>query len=263
MTKSKANGLLNKIKSFDFILALMFMKNIMYKTKYMVDVLQTETLDISGAIITMESTQKILEGIKNNSCEQKDMVDAALAFAKTLGVTGEEEFRRVHRPRRLPKRFVDDSNTESNTEEVTLYSYYCKEIEAVLDMLISVLNSKCENLKSKFKPFYDVLDPKEDRKYYETESFSEALQTLAKTYPNEIHDTESFENELQVFNINFFDYVKNHPEVSISIRLAAEEALYFYKENNLFPQVAKVFKLFLTAPPSVCKSERSFSQLKL
>ena len=82
MTKSKANGLLNKIKSFDFILALMFMKNIMYKTKYMVNVLQTETLDISGAIITMESTQKILEGIKNNSCEQKDMVDTALAFCE-------------------------------------------------------------------------------------------------------------------------------------------------------------------------------------
>ena len=83
-----------------------------------------------------------------------------LLLKKPLVLLGEEEFRRVHHPRRLTKRFVDDSNTESNTEEVTLYSYYCKEIEAVLDMLISILNSKCENLKSKFKPFYDVLDPK-------------------------------------------------------------------------------------------------------
>ena len=262
ITKSKANGLLNKIKSFDFIMALMFMKNIMSKTKYMVDVLQTETLDISGAIITMKSTKEILEGISNNSSEQKNLVDAALAFAETLGVSGEEEFRRVHRPRRLPKRF-DDSDIESNTEEITLYSYYSKEMKVVLDMLTSVLNSKFENLKSKFKPFYDVLDPKEDLKDYETERFSEALQTLAKTYPNEIHDTKMFENELQIFNINLFDYVKKHPDVSISIRFAAEKALNFYKENNLFPQVAKVFKLFLTAPPSVCKSERSFSRLKL
>ena len=238
------------------------MKNIMSKTKYMVDVLQTEELDISGAIITMESTKEILKGISNNSIEQKNLVKSALAFAQTLGVAGEEEFKRVHRPRRLPNRFAD-SDIESNTEEVTLYSYYSKEMKVVLDMLTSVLNSKFENLKSKFKPFYDVLDPKEDLKYYETESFSEALQTLAKTYPNEIRDTKMFENELQVFNINLFEYVKKHPDVSISIRFAAEKALNFYKENNLFPQVAKVFKLFLTAPPSVCKSERSFSRLKL
>ena len=237
------------------------MKNIMFKTKLMVDVLQKETLDVSGAIISMKSTLEILKFIKDDSDNQNNMLEAALEFAKKQDVNGEEEFNRVHRLRRRPIRL--GINPDLDTEEVTLYSYYTKEMVAVLDMMISVLNTKCENLKSSFKPFYDVLDPSVDLKYYEKKEFSDALQALSKTYPHEINDTKTFENELQVFNTHFSNYVQNHPEVPKDIRSAAEQALYFYRKNNLFPNVAKVFKLFLTAPPSVCKSERSFSRLKI
>ena len=38
-SKVKANGLFTKIRTFDFIVALMFMKNVMKHTRYMVDVL--------------------------------------------------------------------------------------------------------------------------------------------------------------------------------------------------------------------------------
>ena len=165
LTRSKANGLFSKIKSFDFIVAIFFMKNIMFKTKLMVDVLQKETLDVSGAIISMESTLEILKFIKDDSDNQNNMLEAALEFAKKQDVNGEEEFNRVHRLRRRPIRL--GINPDLDTEEVTLYSYYTKEMVAVLDMMISVLNSKCENLKSSFKPFYDVLDPSVDLKYYE------------------------------------------------------------------------------------------------
>ena len=71
LTRSKAIGLFSKIKSFDFIVAIYFRKNIMFKTKLMVDVLQKETLDVSGAIISMEDTLTILKFIKGDSDNQK------------------------------------------------------------------------------------------------------------------------------------------------------------------------------------------------
>ena len=64
-TKAKASGLLGRLLRFDFIVALMFAKNIFVKTKMMTKVLERETLDITGAIealkITGESIQRIRE----------------------------------------------------------------------------------------------------------------------------------------------------------------------------------------------------------
>lgn len=257
-TRTKAHGLYIKIKSFDFIIVLMFMKNVMYKTKHMVDVLQTEELDVSGALISMESTLKILQSMRSNAEEQKHFVEAALNFARGVDVDGHEEFKRVHRRRKLPKKLDDNP---ASSAEFTLYSYYNKEMNAVLDVMISVLDSKCENLRSSFKPFSEILDPNVNE--YDTESFAAALQNLSETYPSEIPDTKSLTLELEVFNIHFSKHVEQHPEVQKTIRSAAQFALSSQRKHKLFPLLSKVFRLFLTAPPSVCKSERSFSRLKL
>ena len=68
---------------------------------------------------------------------------------------------------------------------------------------------------------------------------------------------------MEVFKTHFSNHVKNNPDVKKTICSAAEFALRWKKEHNLFPLLSKVFRLFLTAPPSICKSERSFSRLKL
>ena len=70
-SRTKANGLFLKIRSLDFLVAILFMKNIRNKTKSMVDTLQKEQLDVSGAIKVMESTQNMLERIKNYTDGQK------------------------------------------------------------------------------------------------------------------------------------------------------------------------------------------------
>ena len=258
-TRTKAIGLFYRIKSFDFIVALIFIKNIMYKTKHMVGVLQTEELDASGALISMNSTLTIFESMRSNAEEPEYLIEAALNFARSVDVDGEDEFKRVHQKRKLPKR-LDDSPDSS--AEFSLFSYYRMEMNEVVDMMISVLASKYENFKSSFKSFSEVLNP--NVTVYDTESFTEALKILSELYPCELSDTKSLIVELEIFKIYFPQYVEQHPEVDQkTIRTAADAALRAHKEHNLFPYLSKVFKLFLTAPPSVCKSERSFSRLKL
>ena len=134
-------------------------------------------------------------------------------------------------------------------------------MNSLLDMMISVLTSKIDHLKSSFKYFTDVLDPNETD--YKSETFKEALLKLSETYPNELSDTKYFAAELEVFKDDFSKHVQRNPDTEKTIRIAADFALNGHKNHKLFPHVTKVFKLFLTAPPSVCKSERSFSRMKL
>ena len=99
-SRTKANGLFLKIRSLDFLVAILFMKNIRNKTKSMVDTLQKEQLDVSGALQVMESTQNMLERIKNYTDGQKNQIDGALYFTNSLGVNGVEEFNKIHRIRK-------------------------------------------------------------------------------------------------------------------------------------------------------------------
>ena len=62
-TKTKANGLYKAILSLDFLMTIMFMKNIMYKTKYLSDFLQKKDVDVSAALIIMQATKKSIEVI--------------------------------------------------------------------------------------------------------------------------------------------------------------------------------------------------------
>ena len=75
--------------------------------------------------------------------------------------------------RKLPKNVDDNPDT---TDKITLYPLYCKEMNLVLDTMINVLKTKCENIRSSFKYLYDVLDPNITE--YDTETFKVALKNL-------------------------------------------------------------------------------------
>ena len=95
----------------------------------------------------------------------------ALDLAKTIDVNGEEEFQRVHCMRKLPKNVDDNPDI---TAEITLYPFYRKEMNLVLDTMINVLKTKCENTKLSFNDFYGVLDPNITE--YDTETLKVTLK---------------------------------------------------------------------------------------
>ena len=77
--KATASGLLKKVKCFDFIASLIFIKNITLKTKFLRDSLQREELNIIEALEMTKATITSLEKIKkggdgndfpDNSCNR-------------------------------------------------------------------------------------------------------------------------------------------------------------------------------------------------
>ena len=71
--KAMISGLLKNMKSFDFIVSLMFMKNIMFKTKILSESLQREELNIMDALQLTKVTVTSLERINNKDAEINDM----------------------------------------------------------------------------------------------------------------------------------------------------------------------------------------------
>ena len=102
IVKAMISGLLKNVKSFDLIVFLMFMKNIMFKTKILSESLQQEELNIMDALQLTKATVTSLERINNKEAEINDMVDGAVLHVKTSFQADEEgEFTRNHRVSRI------------------------------------------------------------------------------------------------------------------------------------------------------------------
>ena len=67
--KATASGLVKKVKCFDFMASLMFMKNIMLKTKFLSDALQREELNIIEALEMTKATITSLERINEDEMQ--------------------------------------------------------------------------------------------------------------------------------------------------------------------------------------------------
>ena len=76
--KAMISGLLKNVKSFDFIVSLMFMKNIMFKNKILSESLQQEELNIMDVLELTKASVTSLERINNKEAEINDMIDTAV-----------------------------------------------------------------------------------------------------------------------------------------------------------------------------------------
>ena len=99
-----ADALMRKILRFDFIAFLMFMKNIMWKTKILTEHLQEAKLNIIDALTAIKGSINSLQRMYSSDDEFDNLIQAAVILAKRMGVDPEREYERFHRPIRPPKR---------------------------------------------------------------------------------------------------------------------------------------------------------------
>ena len=246
--KAMISGLLKNVKSFDFIVSLMFMKNIMFKNKILIESLQQEELiNIMDALKLTKATVTSLERINNKEAEINDMIDAALLYVKTsFQVDAEGEFTRSHRVRRIPRRY-DDNPLE--TTAFTFHQYYRKEFKCVLDVPISQFRDKMQPTLDATAPIAHALQVPLH------EPSPEMTQKLTEMFPSDV-DPDVLEAELEVFRniVDRKEELKNGSTNSI--------VQFAYGQRKALPLTWKACQLMLTAPISVSKDERTFSHLK-
>jgi hypothetical protein len=234
-TKTKASGLLGRMLRFDFIVSLMFAKNVFIKTKMMTKVLERETLDVTGAIKALKVTGENIQRIRESDTEVNDLVDASVLFASNLNVDAVSEYQRYHRSRRLPRRLDERQNT---TAEMEMPEFYRKEFHLVLDMLLLQIQEKTEKIKSAFKPLLEGLCPTQLPTY-------EQIEKLCQMYPIDLPHPLLLFAECEMFIPYLHEHSKRDGNISdITYRYAADLALR-QSHIGLFPFLAKAYRFCL------------------
>ena len=227
-TKTKAAGLFENISSFDFIFCIMFLKNVMWKTKMMVDSLQDENLDVTAAESMMADTLKQLENIRRDEEAMNAEIDAAAAYSSTLGIDAQADFHRLHMKRVRRSAYSDCS-------EDSMHLFYRREINVFLDTTIRILREKVSALKSAFQPFIDALHP-------ENKPSIEHILKLQKLFPEEVPSPQALLSELELF-FTFYKKRCEKEKIKMSIHSAAKISVASNSKYTLFPLAAKIYKL--------------------
>jgi hypothetical protein len=81
--------------SFDFIVAMYFMKNIMYKMKILTEKLEAIELNVIDALMLLNNAIEILKDINNDDIGMNNLVESSIQFACKLGIDPNYDFNRV------------------------------------------------------------------------------------------------------------------------------------------------------------------------
>ena len=251
-TKFQAQSLLTKLHRFDFLFAIMFMKNIMWKTKIMTEQMQEESLNIMDALCILSSTIDQLKAMNSDESEMNNLIEAAKVFAKKLDIDAEADYSKFHRPRKPPRR-IDEN--PSSSAAISMDSFYRKEIKCVLDVLTIELtenHKKCLSMIEPFSVFYPPVKVPSDTQ----------IDKICKLLPDSLRfDSDSLKSEVDVFMTALKNYEDG--ENSENLKTLRDISNFAHKHQGVLPLINRCYNLILTAPVTTAKNERSFSKLKL
>ena len=244
--KALATGLLANLLRVDFVVSLMFMRLVLWKTKVLTEVFQGENLNIIDALNAIKATITSLEVIRGDDVGIRNQIEASVAVLSGKGVDVNAKFSRLHRPRRQPRRL--DDNPQSMAE-IPISTFYDREFKAVLDIFIEQYKENLEKCLEKVRSLFTILLPPL-RSDHEDDVFNDLLGLFPKNTP----DIAAFIAEFEIF----VSAISEKSGIN-TFKEAAEQA---EKMRRIFPITNRIYRLALTAPVTVAQNERTFSKLK-
>ncbi|KAF0698493.1 52 kDa repressor of the inhibitor of the protein kinase-like, partial [Aphis craccivora] len=245
-TRNAANSLSKRLISVDFVVSILFMKNVMYKIKLLTECLESTELNIADAIIFLSSTLESLNIINSDIDGMDNLINSSIAFLKSFDVDAEKEFIVRHRRRLVPKRL---DNNRDNAANISFKTFYRKEYKSVLDELTSLMKNNLESCIGTIKPLYNMFKPPVSRNNLSETGIQDAMSFLPKQF---LVVPLHLQVELEVL----YDQCKEVETVS-DVAAVSEQT------NKMLPIANRMCRLLCTAPVTVAGNERSFSKLKL
>ena len=252
--KAAATGLSCKLLRVDFVVCLMFMRIILWKTKVLTEWLQAKDFNIVDAMQVLRGTITSLEDIRKDDASIANQIQASIEMLSAKGVDAHGEFWRLHRPRRRPHRLDGNSAT---TADISMVAFYEKEFKAVLDTLIQQYKENMKACFKKVKALSIVLQPSLSSNHNDAD-----LKELLALFPKQAPDQAAFAAEFEVF-VNVVNMAEGNTETGATIVSMADAAAEAEKRKHLFPLTNRIYRLALTAPVTVATNERTFSKLKI
>lgn len=245
-TKTKAYGLYKKILTFDFIVALVFMKPILFKSKILTKLLESTDLNVVDVITCIKSTIISLGLIRNSATEIDDLIESAKIFARKLNIDCENDFNKHHRRRVAPKRLDENQHIQVVHN---LNSFYRQEFLLILDTLSNLLSSNVQSCINSLKPCFQIFAFPLNRQNLKNEN----IVALLEMFPDQknVPNVDALQAELEIL----FDNCKSATKI--------EDILVQSRNMKWLKLAFEVLQFVMTAGYSVATNERKFSILKL
>ena len=240
--KSVAIGLQKKMESFEFIAFIVFWERMLRSFNMVSRELQSPKLDLSAACRLLNCVKNELQHLRDN---YDSVLETATAIAKSWNIR--PVFSHARRYFFGNQRYIQDIDEPKEFFRVNVFY-------RTIDIALTELRVRYAGQNS-VASLFSFLYP-QNLKDAALDDIENSTRQLLSSYHRDF--SEDLISEIRAFAVEFKDEIAEKRTIQDLLQL-----LYDYKIISSFPQLHKLFILFLTIPVTVASAERSFSKLKL
>ncbi|XP_029151619.1 uncharacterized protein [Arachis hypogaea] len=247
--RGDADSAYNTLTSFEFVLILHLMKDMMGITDILCQALQKQSQDIVNAVQLVHSTKTLIQSMRDDRweellknvksfCEQHDILIPDLT-ASYVARQGRSRHQKDH---------------------ITVEHYFRVEIFLVtIDKQLQELNSRFNDQAMDLLSLSSTLMPKDAYKNFDIAKISTLVDSY---YPEDFTEQEKINLPFQLQH--FILDVRQHPEMkNLSTIHELCRCLAETKKSKVYYLIDRLIRLILTLPVSTATTERSFSAMKI
>ncbi|XP_065650246.1 uncharacterized protein LOC136078403 [Hydra vulgaris] len=246
-TRTKAIGLLKKATTFDFIITLFFMKNIIEKIKILTEILESPNFNVIDSINVIESTAKKMQNISNDTDAMNNLIESAVIFSTKLHIDAENDYEQHHR---------------LITMEIKAFNR--KEFKEVIDSLATGLTENSAASKEMFASTTKIFSFPLNKDNLSIENLTKASKLFPPGYKGHIPDIHVLKGQMEILIDICLEESDEDFKSSRTPAKTLQDILYHVvKLKDILKQAHKLYIFIITAAYGVVSNERSFSQLKI
>uniref|UniRef100_A0A7N1A7G4 HAT C-terminal dimerisation domain-containing protein n=1 Tax=Kalanchoe fedtschenkoi TaxID=63787 RepID=A0A7N1A7G4_KALFE len=235
-SKSEAESLVNMLENFEFLLGMVICK-----------ILQSSSMCVGNAIQQIQGMMSFFEKYRINGFE------TSLNIAKKIALDMDVEAKFPTKRSKFRKKSFDENDNEEDVQTPE-ESFRIKNFLVVVDMAITSLQNRFENLKT-FNSIFGFLF---DAKSLKSLTHDELRECCLK-----FHTTFSHDNATDVDLDDLYSELKVLQVILPNDCISSLKILEFVKVADCYPNVMIAYRILLTVPFTVASAERNFSKLKL
>ncbi|KAM9119888.1 zinc finger MYM-type protein 1-like isoform 2-T2 [Pangshura tecta] len=257
---SEAKGILATVDTYEFLVFLIFWSKVLEKAFCLSTYLQKSSLDLVTASHFIQIFENDMKNIQSEfESEFKQIENEATELARKCDITTDYKQHRIRKRKRFHEEIAEREEGIFDAREKFI-------VESYLVSLDSVINSTSK----RFEHFKDVaakfsgLDPK----HFDNADNVNKLKFLADMYSDVIDSQTAIVEEFLSFKDMYKDIMITSGRVKSSVdeNLTINSVLKFMIANDMcsiYPNLSRLYHIFLTLPISSAVVDRPFSRLKL
>ncbi|KAI3715575.1 hypothetical protein L6452_22561 [Arctium lappa] len=231
--------------SFDFVIVIHVMKEIMGITDKLCQTLQQKSQDIVNALTLVSTTKSLIQKLRDEGWES--LLDQVVSFCNCNCIPVPD----------MNGVYKDIIWSRHKKDNVTIEHHYRVDVFiAAIDSQLQELNSRFNESVTELLRLSVALDPKRSLNI-------DDISKLAKTYyPADFTEQEQIQLKLELQHYNLD--VPNHPQLKNACTLSELcRGLQETGKSEIYPLVDRLIRLILTLPVSTATTERAFSAMKI